>query len=84
MQDCTNAELFKRYKDLSDEMDKIGDELKNRDIEWQHLASYGLRHLAIMAYRKKHKTELREAYEAVNAFITELKVEALMYLNYGK
>ncbi len=83
MKDCTNAELFKRYNDLGNQMDEIAAELKERNIDWQHLASHGLRVMATQVYRQKYKCELREAYEAVNAFIKELQVEAMMHLEYG-
>lgn len=69
----TNAELFDLYAKHDKLLSEMRVEMAMRKIDWQHLASYGFVVAAMSAYREKYNTELREAHEAVKAFIKELK-----------
>lgn len=73
MEYMTNTQLFERYEQLRSEMDEVQAEVDKRKFSWQHLAHYGMIAQAVRVYRDKYKTDLREAHEAVRAFIKEVK-----------
>jgi uncharacterized protein YggE len=64
-----NADLFQRYKALNEQINEIVCEIRERNIDWRHLAEHGLKVQAITTYRRLHNTELKEAYNAVNSFL---------------
>lgn len=72
MQDLSNVQLFARYREAQAAVDLIRDEIRSRDIAWQHLATYGMKFEAVMKYRLCHKSDLRAAHDAVTGFISQL------------
>lgn len=65
----TNAELFQRYNELNAQINQVVLEIRERNIDWRHLAEHGLKAQAVMVYRLLHNVELKEAYDAVTGFL---------------
>lgn len=63
-----NAALFKLHASLSDSLSQVNEELKKRNIDWQHLAEHGLVAAASFQYQSKYGCSLSTAVSAVRAF----------------
>lgn len=72
METISNNELFERYREAQAAVDAVRHQIRSRNIGWQHLASYGMKVEAVLAYRDQHKVMLREAHDAVNSFLLQL------------
>jgi hypothetical protein len=72
----TNAQLIALYKSIQVSSDLVLAQIAGRNMDWQHLAEYGLNAQATLAYRNKHKCSLKEAHEAITAFRTNQIISA--------
>lgn len=72
MKNVSNTELFALYREAQAALDVVRREIRSRNIGWQHLASYDMKPEAVMAYRAQYSVPLREAHDAVNAFMKQM------------
>lgn len=77
----TNAELIALYKSIQVSSNLVLAQIKQRDMDWQHLVEYGMTVEASQAYRNKYGCSIKEAHDVITAFRTELMVQAHTQLN---
>jgi ribosomal protein L7/L12 len=68
-----NQQLFQLYQTLNNSIRMVREEIRSRNIPWQHLAVNDLRIEAIIAYREKTKCSLTEAKDGVESFLKSIK-----------
>lgn len=69
----TNQKLTELLKSVDATREILIAQIRERDMDWQHLVSYGLKAQAITAYYRKHGTTLKEAKDVVDAFAASIK-----------
>lgn len=65
----SNQQLFNLLASIEKSRHMVIEEIRARNIAWQHLADNGLKVEAILSYRQKYECSLKEAKEAIDAFL---------------